>query len=167
MQFWSTPPTGSGACLAATASLLDMGARSNPTGAETVGIYIPSASDLVNSSPAGLTWAGVWPSIHPSPNGAPGVYTQTPVATLALSATNTTDYLNWNIADTSNNGYYIPPSVFQNCCFALTDETTGPSWHYFGSTPYSAIATNFPGTDSQPRIWWFGLASTTNWTGLN
>gem|GEM_PF-5995738 len=168
MQFWSTLPGGYGTCLAATASLLDMGARSSPTGAESVSIYIPSTTDGNGSSPAGLTWAGVWPSIHPSgTSGTPGDYTQFPVSTLALSATNTADYLNWNIADTSNGGYYIPPNVFKYCCFALTDETTGPSWHYFGSTPYSAIATNFPGTDSQPRIWWFGLASTTNWTGLN
>ncbi len=165
MQFWNSI-AGSGTCLALTATLLDMGARSNPTGAETVGIFIPAATDPnLNAGPSALTWTGAW-SINPSTTRAmPVDYRQTPVATLALTGTNTTDYLNWNIADTYGSGYVIPPAVVNDLCFALTDETTGPSWHYFGTGTYSGIATTFPGTDSQPRLWWVGLTSAIPWSG--
>lgn len=165
MQFWGGTG-GSGTCLAATASLLDMGSRTTPTGAETVGIYIPSSSDPnLGSGPGALTWTGAWTITPSSGRSSPVNYWQTPVSTLTLSATNTTDYLNWIIADTYGSGYVIPSSVFNHMAFALTDETTGPSWHYFGSMPYTSIATTFPGTDSRPRVWWVGLVGTpTNWT---
>ena len=161
MEFWGGG-VGTGTCLAATATMLDMGARTTPTGAETVGVYIPDSSDYYpnDPGPGGLTWARLWTTINPtSQRGAPVDYANTPCSTLTLSATNTTDYLNWIIADTGGGGYVIPPAVFSHMCFALTNETTGPSWHYFGDASYQFVATTFPGTDCIPRIWWVGLNS--------
>ena len=119
----------------------------------------------MTSCPANFTWADVWKTISPGQTQSSN-YAQWPVSTLNLSSTPTNDYLNWVIADTTSGGWIIPTSVFSNICFALTNETTGPSWHYFGGFPYNAIApAGLPGTDSQPRVWWVALTNQTYFWG--
>ncbi len=169
IQLWGPGPS-TGTLLAETAVMADLGCRTSPTGAETVGAYIPSSGDLNaqgTAPPSPFNWSMAWAINPQSTPGTPIDYSRSPISTLALGSTGTNDYLNWVIADTSSGGWIMPPRACNYLCFALTDETTGPSWHYFGGSPFDPIAISLPGSDSQPRIWWVGLTSTTSWLGPN
>lgn len=186
LQLWTGIQSNEPQPVMSILSLLGLGSPSIANQDQTVGLFLPAASDPnINVPPSAATWGNRWDIV---PRSAPTDplnpdYTRDPFRKRVLNSGLANDYVCFSLttakdvwkSDLLLYDRYETEQVtlldrVGRLVLAPHDEAawlagSPSSWKYFASLEFASLAhTVYPQTDCTPRLWWITVASKTEGT---